>query len=344
MAGPGGGSRGGGFGGGSRGGGFGGGGGGFGGGSRGGGFGGGHHGPGGFHGGPRGPYHRGPRFGYGYYHRPRFFGWWGPRYYGYGGGGCLGGLMGALLAPLVLLLLVGVMMFGMIGSSLANVANGGIISYSEEKFQDYANTEYYKAFGNSKATEDNILIVVLTNEERDGYYCIAWVGDNINDNINRMFGDDTTAFGQSVIASVNDYYAYSLDSNLAMVMTTMTEKVTDLNLSSSFKKNYNHENSPASHLVNYTDLPMTEETVNDALVAFTEETDIPVVIVVEDMEVVFGKTMPAEDVFILLVLGVLAVVAIVAIVRVVKNRSKFKQGNPEDDDRRDEDNDEDKRW
>ena len=339
MAGPGGGSRGGGFGGGSRGGGFGGGhGGGFGGGSRGGGFGGGHHGPGGFHGGPRGP-----RFGYGYYHRPRFFGW-GPRYYGYGGGGCLGGLMGALMAPLILLLLVGVMMFGMIGSSLANVANGGIISYSEEKFQDYANTEYYKAFGNSKATEDNILIVLLTNEESDGYYCIAWVGDNINDNITRMFGDDTTAFGQSVIASVNDYYAYSLDSNMAMVMNTMTEKVAELNLTSSFKKTYSHEKSPASHLVNYTDLSMTEETVNDALVAFTEETDIPVVIVVEDMETVFGKNIPAEDIFILLVLGVLGVVAIVAIVRVVKNRSKFKQGNPEDDDKRDEDKRDDERW
>ena len=339
MAGPGGGSRGGGFGGGSRGGGFGGGhGDGFGGGSRGGGFGGGHHGPGGFHGGPRGP-----RFGYGYYHRPRFFGW-GPRYYGYGGGGCLGGLMGALMAPLILLLLVGVMMFGMIGSSLANVANGGIISYSEEKFQDYANTEYYKAFGNSKATEDNILIVLLTNEESDGYYCIAWVGDNINDNITRMFGDDTTAFGQSVIASVNDYYAYSLDSNMAMVMNTMTEKVAELNLTSSFKKTYSHEKSPASHLVNYTDLSMTEETVNDALVAFTEETDIPVVIVVEDMETVFGKNIPAEDIFILLVLGVLGVVAIVAIVRVVKNRSKFKQGNPEDDDKRDEDKRDDERW
>ena len=335
MAGPGGGSRGGGFGGGSRGGGFGGGhGGGFGGGSRGGGgFGGGHRGPGGFHGGPHRPYHHGPHFGY--YHRPRFFSWWGPRYYGYGGGGCLGGFIGALMAPFILLLVVGLMLFAMIGSTLANVANGGIISYSEEKFQDYANTEYYKAFGNSKATEDNILIVLLTNEESDGYYCIAWVGDNINDSINRMFGDDTTAFGQSIIASVNDYYAYSLDSNLAMVMNIMTEKVTDLNLNSSFKKTYSHDNSPASHLVNYTDLSLTEETVNDSLVAFTEETDIPVVIVVEDMEAVFGKNMPMGDILVLLILAVLAVVAIVSIVRVVKDRSKFKQGNPEDDDRKD---------
>jgi uncharacterized membrane protein len=323
MAGPGGGSRGGGFGGGSRGGGFGGGGGGFGGGSRGGGFGGGYH-------------HR-PHFGY--YHRPRFFGF-GPRYY-YGGGGCLGGFLGALMAPLVLLLVVGVMMFAMVGSALTNVSNGGVISYSEEAFQDYANTEYYKAFGNSKATEDNILIVVLTNEESDGYYCIAWVGDNINDKINRMFGDETTPFGQSMMASVNDYYAYSLDSNLAMVMNTMTEKVSDLGLQSSFKKTYSHEKSPASHLVNYTDLALTEETVNDALVSFTEATDIPVVIVVEEMETVFGKNIPAEDMVIMVVLAVLAVVAIVTIVRTVKNRSKFKQGNPEDDDRDDRNND---RW
>lgn len=336
MAGPGGGSRGGGFGGGSRGGGFGGGhGGGFGGGSRGGGFGG-------------GSYHRGPRFGYGYYHRPRFFGYgFGPRYYGYGGGGCLGGLLGALMAPFILLLIVGVMMFGIVGSALSNAANGGIISYDERTFQDYANTEYYKAFGNSDATEDNLLIVVLTNEETDGYYCIAWVGDNIQDKITLMFGDETTAFGQSMIASINDFYAYSLDSNLAMVMNTMTEKVENLGLPSSFKKEYSHDKSPESHLVNYTALALTEETVDEALVAFTETTGIPAVIVVQDMETVFGKNLPAEDIFILIVLAVLAVVAIVAIVRTVKNRSKFKQGNPEDDDRQDDrqdDRNNDNRW
>ena len=244
------------------------------------------------------------------------------------------------MAPIILLLVVGIMLMAMVGTAFSNVSNGGVISYSEEAFQDYANTEYYKAFGNSKATEDNILIVVLTNEESDGYYCIAWVGDNINDSINRMFGDDTTAFGQSIIASINDYYAYSLDSNLAMVMNTMTDKVSDLGLQSSFKKTYSHENSPKSHLVNYTDLSLTEDTVNDALIAFTEETEIPVVIVVEDMETVFGKNIPVEDMFIIVILAALGVVAIVTIVRTVKNRSKFKDGNPEDDDK----NDRDDRW
>lgn len=324
MAGPGGGSRGGGFGGGSRGGGFGGG---FSGGSRGGGFRG-------------GPHYRGPHFGY--YRRPRFFGF-GPRYY-YGGGGCLGGLIGALMAPFIVLLFTAIMIFGLVGSALSNVAEGGIVSYDERTFQDYANIEYEKAFGDSGATEDNILIVVLTNEETDFYYSIAWVGDNIQDKINLLFGDERTEFGVAMDRSVNDFYAYSLDSNLAMVMNTMAEEIEDLGLTSSFKKVNSHAKSPESHLVNYTDLDLTEETVNDSLSAFTEATGIPVVIVVEDMETVFGKNMPIESIMILIVLAVIAVVAIVMIVRTVKKRNGFRQGNPEDDDRDDRDDRNDDRW
>ena len=313
------------------------GGGGRGGGSHGGGFGGGHHGPGGFHGGPRGPYHRGPRFGYGYYHRPRFYGgWgWGPRYYGYGGGGCLGGLLGALMAPLILLLIVGVMMFGMIASTLTNVANGGIVSYNEKTFQDYADEQYLRAFGSSDATEDNILIVVLINEERvyPPKY-IPWGGSNIVDEVSALFAERRD-FDQAMDGTIQQYYANSLDEDLAKVMRTMTRKIANLNLKSSFYDEYSHENSPESKLINYTELKMTEKTVNDALVSFTEATEIPVVIVVEDMEDVFGKNLPMEDVIILVVLAALGVVAIVTIVRTVKNRDKFKDGNPEDDDRRD---------
>lgn len=240
------------------------------------------------------------------------------------------------MAPIVILVMVAVMMFGVVGSALSNAASGGIISYDEATFQKYADREYYKAFGNSDATEDNLLIVVLTNEETDGYYCIAWIGDNVQDRIINMFGDETTPFGQSITASISDFYAYSLDSNLAMVMNTMADKVDRLGLASSFKKEYSHAKSPESHLINYTDLALTEETVNDALVSFTETTGIPAVIVVEDMEEVFGKNLPMGDVVILIILAVLAVVAIVAIVRTVKNRSKFRTGGSEDDDRRDD--------
>ena len=117
MPGPGGGSRGGGFGGGSRGGGFGGGG-------FGGGFGGGHRGGphfGGYHYGPRGPH----------FHR----------HYGYGGGGCLGGLLGMLMAPIIILFAAVVGFFGLFGSALTNISNGGQVQYNERTFQDYANEQ-----------------------------------------------------------------------------------------------------------------------------------------------------------------------------------------------------------
>ena len=127
-------------------------------------------------------------------------------------------------------------------------------------------------------------------------------------------------------------------------MNTMTEKVSDLGLTSSFKKTYSHEKSPASHLVNYTDLSLTEETVNDALVAFTEETDIPVVIVVEEMEEVFGKNIPLGDLLLVGILIALGVVAIVTIVRTVKNRKKFKSENPEADDKSDRDDRDNDIW
>lgn len=319
MAGP----MGGGRSGGSRGGGFGGGGGGFGGGSRGGGFGGGYH-------------HR-PHFGY--YHRPRFFGF-GPRYY-YGGGGCLGGFLGALMAPLVLLLVVGVMMFAMVGSTVTTVMNGGTIISDEETLQAFADKEYNKAFGNSDATEDNILIVVLIDEERKGYDYIPWSGSNLRQEIYDLF-DVGADFDYAVKGSIQNYYAYSLDEDLARVMQTMTRKITNLGLDSSFNNEDNdHTNSPKSHLVNYTDLEMTEKTVNEALENFTAETGIPVVIVVQDLETVYGKTLPTGDILVLLILAALAIAAVVTIVRTVKNRSKFKQGNPEDDDRDDRNND---RW
>lgn len=303
MPGPGGGSRGGGFGGGSRGGGFG---------------GGGHHGGfgGGHYGGPRGP--RGP-FGP---RRPFFGGGWFHRPYGYGyGGGCLGGLLGMLMLPILLVLVVVMIFMGSVGTALTNVANGGSVNYNEAKFQDYANKQYAAEFGSSSAYEDNLLIIFLTNEERDGYYCIAWIGDNIRSEISNMFGDDTTRFGQAMLSSVNeDYYEYSLSSNFATVMETMTGHINNLNLSSPFRSTSDHSSMVESHLTNKTSLSVSALTVDNALKAFTAETNIPAVIVIDEMETVFGKSLSISDIFVLLVLIAVIVLVIYLIVQAVKKK------------------------
>lgn len=301
MPGPGGGSRGGGFGGGSRGGGF----------SGGGGFG------GGFGGGPH----------FGGYHHHHHHGGWHHRHY-YGGGGCLGGLLGMLMIPVIMLLVGGMFLFMTIGSSLTTLANGGRVVYDEATFQDYANTQYASAFGASSAYEDNLLLVFLTNEESDGYYSIAWIGDNVKSEISNMFGDESTEFGFVVLGNINNqYYAYSLDSNLATIMETMEGHISRLGLESSFKKQSDHSAMTSPALINNTSLTMTKATVEDALNSFTEATGIPTVIVVEDMEDVFGKTMTSEDLGgIILSLGFIAL-AIFLIVKAFKERKNGGNNN-----------------
>lgn len=300
MPGPGGGSHGGGFsGGGSRGGG--------------GGFG------GGFGGGPRGGGF-GPRPG------PHF---WGPRFYGPRVGGCLGGLFGMIMVPVVLLLVLVLLFFGTIADSFRAIGTGGVITYNEETFQDYADDQYQKAFGSSSAYEDNLLVVFLTDEDNSRYYCIAWVGDHIVTDINYMFGDEYTAFGRAVQSAVNTKnYKYSLDSNLASVMDVMTRNVTNLGLASSFTCQEEHTQVP-SHLVNLSTLDLTESTVNDALTRFTDATGIPAVIVVDEAEDVFPRSY-ADVIWGFVILAGIILIAVLSIRQIVKAVRARKEGNDGD--------------
>lgn len=309
MPGPGGGSRGGGFGGGGFGGG---------GGSR-GGFGGGGFGgprPGGFGHGPHRPH------GFGFYHYPFGF----RRRYYYGGGGCLGGLLGAILAPVVVLALVLALFIGSLGSLVGTVKNGGDLVYDEAVLQEYANDQYAAAFGSSSAYEDHLLIVFLTNEASDSYYCIAWIGDNVKGAISDLFGNERTAFGRAMLDNVADYHAYSLSANLAGVMEDMTEEVERLNLSSSFRRESDRSRIPASRLINYSSLSLSADTVESALHEFTEATDIATVIVVDQAENVFERESVGSGVITTLLLGGFAVLAIVMIVQTVRTSRKGKPG------------------
>lgn len=228
-----------------------------------------------------------------------------------------------LILPIVLILAVAVFFFNFLGSAFSNVSNGGEIKYSEAAFQEYANDQYAAEFGASSAYEDNLLIVFLTNEEADGYYTIAWVGDNIKTDITNMFGNEYTAFGRAVSNSVNhSYYGYSLGSNLAAVMETMTKEVSALALESSFRTETDHSNMTASHLTNHTDLTVSEETVGTVLTAFTAQTGIPAVIVLDTMENVFGKTIATSDVITVIIMVLLLALAIYLLVRAFRMRKK----------------------
>jgi len=283
----------------------------FGGGSRGGGFGG-----GGYHGGFGGPPRRG------FYGGPFYGGFFRPRRYYYGGGGCLGGLAGLILMAVILIVLAAVMLFSSVGTAFTDVTSGGSVKYDENTFQDYADAQYRAEFGNSTAYEDNLLLVVLVDEDYYDYHYIAWVGDHIHSDINKLFGNEQTEFGRAMNSNVNvNSYKYSLDTNLAHVVEQMTKTIEQKNLTSSFKCSENHIQVD-SHLTNKTDLAITEDTVNMALDEFTETTGIPIVVVVDDAEDVFGKTIDTGSILIVFLSVVMIGVAIYLIVKSVRQRKE----------------------
>ena len=317
MPGPGGGGRGGG--GGGRGGSFGGGGG-FGGGGRGGSLGGGHR-PGGL--GGLGGFHYRP-------HGPRFH-IWGPgfgfrRPY-YGGGGCLGGMLGAIIAPIFVLMFLFVWFGSMAGScSYVEVETNETPAYSADAIGDYADEQYAAAFGLTDDYEDHMLLVFLTEPECYDYYYIAWVGDHVKEDVAELLGNNQTALGRALGASVNaQSYEYSLDRDLAKVFSHLADQITSLALDG------NHscgtpDNSVNSHVVNRTTLPLSEQTLNEALEDFTQKTGISTVVVVEDMSDVLGNQEQgsASSTFPLRFSGgtlfLIAVVAILLVVLITRSR------------------------
>ena len=294
MAGPGGGSRGGGFGGGSFGGG----------GGHGGGFGGGHH----------------------HHHHHGFY--YGPYYRRYGFFGFGGGLFGIFLMPFILIGFAVLILLSTILGAFGGIAEGGITNYQEKNFQIYADAEYTKAFGqpNTAAYEDNILIVFLTNEEADDYYCIAWVGDHVDLDINEMFGNQNTPLGRAINSSINTSgYWYSLDSNLALAVSKMTSSVEGVAANGAFSCKEEEHNVAESKLINYGSYDLNEETVNSALEEFTEKTGITMSIVVNDMDVVFGVDYTSMIISIIIVV-VLISLSVFFIVKGVKARRRQKRG------------------
>ena len=318
MAGPGGGSRGGGFGGGSRGGGGGGSRGGFSGGSRGpsggggGSFGGGSRG-GGFHGGGfHGGHHPPPR----HHHRPIFHGGYyggGGHYHHHHGGGGILSTFFAFIIVLVMLFGIFKYVFGINGSDVREWIddfkydptyneeqvyedyNNG--EYSESLFQEYTNNKYQEIFGETTCYEDNILVVFLTTDANDGYYTIAWVGDNLNYQVTDLFGNEQTALGEAMSNSISDYHGYSLGSNLAQVVDRMTDNVTALALESPYKSQADRSVVAESKVYNYSNCKFTEDTVNTSLKNFTDKTGITFCIVVDNETTVFGggNTVPEQN-------------------------------------------------
>ena len=229
--------------------------------------------------------------------------------------------MGMIMVPIIFLVVAGMLLFSFL--------DGSLMVYDEDKMQDYAYAQYVAEFGAPEAEEafeDNLLLVFLTDEAATNYYYIAFVGDNLRDEVTDLFGNEYTALGRAISYEIPMDFEYSLSSDLASVMETMANKVIALGLDSPYYEETDHSGAVASHLTNHSSLPLNEATVQRGLDTFTDQTGIPAVIVVGSMEELFavgggeggGAMKVALPVIFVIVLGVVAVL----IFRATRRRDK----------------------
>lgn len=235
--------------------------------------------------------------------------------------------MGLFAAPIIILMFSGILLLSVFNSAFNSVLTGGQITYNEQDFQNYANSQYMAEFDDEGAYvgqdyADHILLVFLVEDENYYEYAyMAWVGDDIDDEIGYMFGGSGTHLGYAVENSgINaaESYQYSLDKGISSVVRQMQRNIEELELDSPYLCD-SERSQYKSHLTNYSSVNMRDKTVNDALEDFTAATGIAIVVVVEDADEVLPRNF---DFFSLLIAIVLIVVAIVLIVNAVKNRKK----------------------
>ncbi len=233
-----------------------------------------------------------------------------------------------MMAPILLVIFFAfALIYMLLPSGNVHVSTDFGKNYDEAAFQRAADAQYSQIFEHGATYEDNILLYFLVEEECEDIYFIAWVGDNIAYEVSEHFGNNYTTLGQLINSHVANYYAYSLDSNLASLMGEMEKVIVSEGLTSSFNKEPTKTAQPSeSKLVDLTgsgEPQLTAATVNAALESFTEATGIRTVICVDYIENVFPspKGLSGSAIFMVIAIGIL-VVAIVISVNSNKNRKK----------------------
>ena len=227
-----------------------------------------------------------------------------------------------IVMPVIFILFALIMFFASFGS-------GGYV-YDVQAIEGYADACYHDAFhGKTEDYDGNILIIFLAEDDAYcNYEYYAWVGDNVDRDIQELFGGKGTLLGNTIESNfTRDSYQYSLGNDLSFVIETM-EPYTLAELGSTAGTS-----DYVSSVMNDTDIRVNETKVNEALNSFTQSTGIPIALAVADMEDVLPKDTGVDFMTLIFALvfagaGVFMIVASVRTRRAYrKNAANNQNGN-----------------
>ncbi len=222
-----------------------------------------------------------------------FFPWHRP-YYG-------GGLFSLLFLPIIILVFALIFLVSSIVTLISVVSQGGIVIYDPVVFDNKATAAYEQYFDpKSETYEDNLLIYFSTEEGYTEYHGIGIVGNNLQREILYMFDEG----GSFEVALSNAFtaknYDKSFDRNMYDVLTDLKIEASELNSVFVDKPQEGAVKDPVLFVgdKNLTDFKTdaegytTEGYTYRGLKEFTEATGINVVMIIDDAESIFGRTIP----------------------------------------------------
>ena len=199
--------------------------------------------------------------------------------------------------PLAVVVVICVILFAFI-AALSNQAlsvnaeTDGVVP-DKTVLEAYAKSQYEEAFGNSEGYENNVIIVFLANKSSDRYYCTAYLGNNVRDEIVNVFGPEPYPFGSTMENLVPRYYANKLTANFRDVMMQMKGSIKyakdEGGFDSIFIDPQKIEKPASSYVINHTKLDIDNQNLDQGLDDFTKATGLSAVIVVNYMSNVFER-------------------------------------------------------
>jgi len=237
-------------------------------------------------------------------------------------------IVGIVLFPLLLTIFAIIIFFVYLSPTVQTIKDGGKINYSDQVADNYRTEAYADAFSSSSAKEDNLIIVYLVNGDGNQFYCMSKLGTNVAENVTKLFGNKDSEFGKIVTSSMDKEFKNTLGYSLCEIVDGMGDKIQALNLGSPFKAESDRTSTAESKIINKSSLDVSVNDVNSSLVAFTQDTGISAVIVIDEIENVFEKRMPVGDIALLAILTIVAVISVVSTTKKVIARIRFEK-NPQ---------------
>ncbi len=272
-----------------------------------------------------GGYHHHHHYGGGFF----FFPWHRP-YYG-------GGLFSLLFLPIIILVFALIFLVSSIVTLISVVSQGGIVIYDPVVFDNKATAAYEQYFDpKSETYEDNLLIYFSTEEGYADYHGIGIAGNNLQREILYMFDEGGSFEVALEKAFTGKNYDKSFDRNMYDVITDLKIEASKLNSAFVDKPQEDTVKDPVLFVgdKNLTDFKTDEKGYTSegytyrGLKEFTEATGINVVMIIDDAESIFGRTIPASVIIsgvISLGICIFAVVWIVKSVKAKKNAERARE-------------------